>query len=184
MVVCSLCTVVVIAQTFGRDLNGHGVDQLAPPGSRVIVFFFAASDCPISNRYIPEIERLDRIYEPEGVRFWWVYPNPAETPDGVRRHQQEFQITGRVILDTDQRITRMANATITPEAAVFVPDGSRLHEVYRGRIDDRYVALGQERPTATHHDLEDAIKALFAGQPVRPPGGPTVGCSIVPRVEK
>jgi hypothetical protein len=77
----------------------------------------------------------------------------------------------------------MARATITPEAAVFLPAGANLREVYRGRIDDRYLELGRERPAATRHDLEQAILAVLANHPVPPPGGPTVGCSIVPRNE-
>ena len=57
----------------------------------------------------------------------------------------------------------MAHATTTPEAAILVPQGGELHEVYRGRIDDRYIALGRERPQAMHHDLEEAIRAGRAG---------------------
>jgi hypothetical protein len=73
----------------------------------------------------------------------------------------------------------MAHASVTPEAAVFVPEGSKLREVYRGRIDDRYIAFGQERPQATHHDLENAIRAILANQPISPAVGAPVGCSIV-----
>jgi hypothetical protein len=73
----------------------------------------------------------------------------------------------------------MAQVTTTPEAAVFVPRNGALREVYRGRIDDRYLSLGTERPQATHHDLEEAIRAVLAGKLVPQPGGPPVGCSIV-----
>ncbi|MGB9032113.1 MAG: redoxin domain-containing protein [Acidobacteriaceae bacterium] len=171
------------AQPFGVDLDGRPVDRLASPGSRAIVLFFAASDCPICNRYIPEIERLDREFAPEGVRFWWVYPNPEDTPEVVRHHQQQFDIHGDTILDTQQRLTTMAHATITPEVAVFVPTKDALREVYRGRIDDRYLSLGQERPFADKHELETALRALTSGHPIPAPGGPSVGCSIVPRSE-
>jgi hypothetical protein len=68
----------------------------------------------------------------------------------------------------------------TPEAAVFVPDGSGWREVYHGRIDDRYLSFGHERPHATQHDLELAIGAALAHRPVPPPGGDPVGCAIMP----
>ncbi|MFZ0691476.1 MAG: redoxin domain-containing protein [Acidobacteriaceae bacterium] len=171
------------AQPFGVDLAGRPVDRLAPPGARAIVLFFAASDCPICNRYIPEMQRLDREFAPAGVRFWWVYPNPEDTAEVVRRHQQQFDIRGDTVLDTEQRLTTMAHATITPEVAVFVPGKDTLREVYRGRIDDRYLSLGQERPSADKHELEIALRALTANRPVPAPGGPPVGCSIVPRSE-
>jgi AhpC/TSA family protein len=176
-------TRVCAAQPFGVDMQGRSIDRLAPPGARAIVLFFAASDCPISNRYIPEMERLDREFAPAGIRFWWVYPNPADTPAVVRQHQQKFDVQGDVLLDTQQRVTAMAHATITPEVAIFVPAKMALREVYRGRIDDRYISLGQERPSAQKHDLEDALRALTANRTIPAPGGPPVGCSIVPRGE-
>jgi AhpC/TSA family len=161
------------------DLNGRPITQMAPVGTRAVILFFAASDCPISNRYIPEIQRLAKQFEPLGIRVWFVYPNPGDNASVVRAHDLEFAITGSTALDTTQSLTQMAHATVTPEAAVFVPQGGKLHEVYRGRIDDRYLALGTERPQATHHDLEEAVRAVLAGKPVPQPGGPPVGCSIV-----
>jgi len=163
------------------DVNGHPVTDLAPPGARAVVLFFAASDCPISNRYIPEVQRIAKQFELLGVRVWFVYPNPGDDAKAVRAHDVEFAITASTALDTRQTLTRMAQVTITPEAAVFVPQGTSLHEVYRGRIDDRYLALGLERPQATHHDLEEAIRAVLADKPVPQPAGPPIGCSIVTR---
>jgi hypothetical protein len=178
---CCTSATAWAAQPFGVDLEGRPVDRLAPPGSRAVVLFFAASDCPISNRYIPEIERLDREFASNGVHFWWVYPNPSDTAEVVRHHQQQFVIHGGVVLDDEQHLVAMAHVTITPEVAVFVPERSGLREVYRGRVDDRYLSLGQERPSAQKHDLEDALRALTSNRPVPSPGGPPVGCSIVPR---
>jgi AhpC/TSA family len=164
--------------TFAVDLDGRPV-TLALPASRAVVLFFAASDCPISNRYVPEMQRLARQFDPLGVRVWFVYPNPGDTAKVVRAHDQEFSITANTALDNKQTLTQMAHATTTPEAAVFVPEGQELREVYRGRIDDRYLSLGTERPQATRHDLEDAIRAVLAHKPVPQPGGPPIGCSIV-----
>ena len=165
--------------TGATDLNGHPVIDLAPAGARAVVLFFAASDCPISNRYIPDLQRLAKQFEPLGVRVWFVYPNPGDDAKVVRAHDLEFAITANTALDTSQTLTRMAQVTVTPEAAVFVPQGTSLHEVYRGRIDDRYLALGNERPQAMHHDLEEAIRAVLGDKPVPQPAGPPIGCSIV-----
>jgi len=54
---------------FGIDLDGKPVSELAGPGIRIVVLVFAASDCPISNRYVPEIARLNREFSSRGVRF-------------------------------------------------------------------------------------------------------------------
>jgi hypothetical protein len=69
---------------------------------------------------------------------------------------------------------------MSPEAAVFLVRGDALREVYHGRIDDRYLAFGRERPAPRRHELEAALVAALEGAPVLPPGGPAVGCAIVP----
>jgi hypothetical protein len=163
-------------ERYGVDLSGRPVSDLGGPGIHFVVLVFAATDCPISNRYVPEIARLNREFSPQGVRFWWVFPNPSDNAKLVSQHKKDFAIHENSLLDVFQATTKRANATITPEAAVFT---AGMHEVYHGRIDDRYLDIGRERPQAGHHDLEAAISAALAGKPVPPPGGPPVGCSIV-----
>jgi hypothetical protein len=87
-----------------------------------------------------------------------------------------FAYTGAALAlrDPDHALVKAAGATITPEAAVFA--GGRF--VYRGRIDDRYVDLGVERPAATKRDLAEALAAVIAGRPVTPPTTQAVGCFI------
>src|SRR5436190_5313008 len=41
------------------DLSGHPVDPFAAPGAKATVFIFISTDCPISNRYAPEIRRFE-----------------------------------------------------------------------------------------------------------------------------
>jgi hypothetical protein len=162
------------------DLDGHVITQRSPPGTRAVVLFFAASDCPISNRYVPEVQRLAKEFASRDVRTWFVYSNPGDTASVVHAHNRVFSITANTALDTRQTLMQMAHATTTPEAAVIVAGAGGLREVYRGRIDDRYLAFGTERPQAMHHDLEEAIRAVLNHKPVAPPGGPAIGCSIVP----
>src|SRR6185436_14417885 len=103
-------------------------------------------------------------------------PNPAEGAPAIRQHMAAFSYAGAVeaLRDPDHALVKAAGATVTPEAAVFA--GGRF--VYRGRIDDRYVDLGVERPAATKRDLADALSAIVAGRPVVPPTTQAVGCFI------
>jgi hypothetical protein len=183
-----ICAWAVQAQAgsqadLGLDLQGNPVRRLAGPGARVVVLIFAASDCPISNRYVPEVARLNQEFSGKGARFLWIYPNPEDTAQVVAQHNRDFSIPNDLgssaVLDTRQSLVAWAHATVTPEAAVFLAEGNGLREVYHGRIDDRYISLGQERPQAEHHDLEEAIAAALAGKSVPQPGGAAVGCSIV-----
>ncbi|HEY2860645.1 MAG TPA: hypothetical protein VGJ21_19655 [Terracidiphilus sp.] len=183
-VLLSAITVGSAAHGAPRRISGAGSGghDLAPDGARVVVLYFATTDCPISNRYIPEIERLQHAYAVDGVRFWWVYPDATDDAQAIARHRKEFNITGALFPDSPREAVAMARATITPEAAVFVVEGGHLREVYHGRVDDRYIAIGQERPQPKQHDLEAAIEAALAGKPV-PAGGPAVGCAIEPPPE-
>ena len=168
------------AQTLAVDLNGKPVSELAGPGTRVVVLVFAATDCPISNRYVPEIEHLRAAWQAKGVRFWWVFPNPKDTAGAVQKHNQEFSITTPALLDTQQNLVHLAHAGVTPEAAVFAVQGGQLREVYHGRIDNRYRGFGVERPRPTSHELADAIAAALAGHIAPKPEAGPVGCAIVP----
>ena len=164
---------------YGVDLDGRPV-PLAQSTGPAIVLFFTATDCPIANRYEPEMLRLEREFALTGIAFWWVYPNPEDTAEKIRRHQSQFGGSTHIIRDTQQSLVQIAHVKLTPEAAVFVPSSGMLREIYVGRIDDRYISLGQERPHANHYELDEAIAALLAKRPILKPGGPPVGCSIVP----
>ena len=158
------------------DLDNRLVDPFQTAAdTRAIVFLFISVDCPISNRYAPEIRRLNEKFAPRGVVFRLVYPNPAESPEAIRGHLKDYRYPASAMRDPRQQLARFAAATITPEAAVYDRQGRRL---YLGRIDDRYVSLGLERPAPTRHDLEEALDATLAGTPVRQATAPAVGCFI------
>lgn len=173
------CASLHAAATYALDLNGKPVRDLAGPGVRVVVLIFAASDCPISNRYVPEIARLNQEFSGKGVRIWWVFPNPEDNGPLVAKHNHDFAIQEPTLIDTQQNLVRLAHATVTPEAAVFTAHNGVLREVYHGRIDDRYLSIGRERPKPSLHDLENAISASLAGEPIARAAVPPVGCSIV-----
>src|ERR1700730_1754127 len=158
------------------DLDNRLVDPFQTAAdTRAIVFLFISVDCPISNRYAPEIRRLNEKFGPRGVVFRLVYPNPAESPEAIRGHLRDFRYPASAMRDPRQALAKFAKATITPEAALFDTQGHRL---YLGRIDDRYVNLGLERPAPTRHDLEEALDATLAGRPVQQATAPAVGCYI------
>jgi hypothetical protein len=160
-----------------QSLSGAPVDALqAPTGTKAIVFLFTSTDCPISNRYAPEVKRVVGEFAGKGVVFRLVYPNPADQAATIHEHMTAFSYAGAMeaLRDPAHALVKFAKATITPEAAVVV--AGRV--VYRGRIDDRYVDLGLERPSPTQHDLADALAAVLAGKPVPHPTTQAVGCFI------
>ncbi len=141
----------------------------------VRVLLFIRSDCPISNRYAPELTRIAREFESRGVHFELVFPDSAETQQSMNDAVSEYHFPGTPVLDPKHALVRQAHAETAPEAAVFNTSG---HLAYHGRIDDRYVDVGKSRPEAHVHDLEDAITAVLDNRPVRQPVTKAVGCSL------
>jgi hypothetical protein len=171
-------TIVALAVASLRvpNLDGTLVDPFqAPAGTRATVFLFVSTDCPISNRYAPDIHRLEDEFAKNGVAFSLVYPNPAEEAAAIREHVSAFSLPWRALRDPGHGLVKYAGVTITPEAAIYDASG-RL--TYRGRIDDRYSAIGAERTVATRRDLRDAIAATLAGKPVAQRFTQAVGCFV------
>lgn len=160
------------------DLAGNRVDPLPRPGAGPAVLIFLRTDCPIANRYAPELRRLQDRFARNGVAFWLVYPDPGETPEAIRRHQRDFGLGFRALRDPQHDLVKATEATVTPEAAVFVAGDGGPQLVYRGRIDDRYVDFGRSRPAPRTRDLRDVLQALAAGSRVTPRTTPAVGCFI------
>ena len=143
--------------------------------ARVRILLFVRTDCPITNRYAPELQRLSGKFTGPGVEFWLVYPDRTSTPAAIMEHISQYHFPGKPLQDPRHELVKRAHATITPEAAVFDASG-RL--VYHGRIDDRWVEIGKARPQAETHDLEDAIAAVLAGKPVARAETRAVGCTL------
>ena len=162
-----------------RDLAGQTVNPFAaaPIGTRGWVFIFLRPDCPIANRYAPELQRLHEEFAPAGLAFWMVYPDPDLTTAEIAQHVRDYHLPGVALRDPHHELVRRAGATVTPEAAVFLPDGT---QVYGGRIDDRYVDFGRERPRANRRELALVLTALSAGRKPDVPRERAVGCYIAP----
>jgi hypothetical protein len=166
--------------TYGTLTNGRKVNSLAAPGTKAIVLFFVATDCPISNRTFPEMKRLHQEFASRGVRFWFVYPNKGEQPEHVAQHQAAYDADGEAVLDVAGTLVEISGARVTPEVSVLVPGrAAGWRPAYTGRIDNRYVRIGEERPHATMHFAEQALNTVLSGGRVETATGIPVGCGIM-----
>ena len=155
-------------------LDGKAVDPFAE-AAKVRVFIFVRTDCPVSNRYAPELKRLNDEFARRGAAFSLVYADPAQSSKGIRQHIEQYGFPGAVIRDPGHSLVRRARVTITPEAAVFSSEGKLL---YHGRIDNRYIELGKTMASPTRRDLEDAIAAALDGRRQPEESAPAVGCFL------
>ena len=166
---------VSVPQFALRDTAGiiHHADEWSK--SRAVVIFFTTTDCPISNSYVPEMNRIRAEYTNRGVAFYAVQTDTTISEAEVRKHAKEFGFTFPVLFDPKQMLVQLAGATATPEAVLLSNDGSVL---YLGRIDNRVVDFDKRRPAATESDLRKALDAVLAGKPVPNPRTDVIGCAI------
>lgn len=162
------------AQDGAFDLAGNPVNPFKASGGKVVVLIFVRTDCPISNRYAPTIQRLSAAHETDAA-FWLVYPSKAESAEAIRKHDKEYGYKISALRDPQEVLVKESRAEITPEAAVF---DARGRIVYHGRIDNLYVDAGRARRAATTHELDDAIEAARSGKPLASNTAQAVGCYI------
>jgi DNA-binding transcriptional LysR family regulator len=177
MLLSSVLTLVSAAASFQiRGVDGALLHPFDPAGSANVLFFISV-DCPISNSYAPEIQRLCERYAKQGVGCVLMYEDPDLSAGTARRHLQEYGYKGiPAAIDAERKVSSRAKADVTPEAVVVDQKGEIR---YRGRIDNFYADFGKPRQQVTVHDLSDALDAVLAGHAVANPETQALGCTIV-----
>src|SRR4029079_18443070 len=167
---------IVVAPLTVRDLDGRTWTPLQPASGQIHLLVFISAECPISNRYAPEIDRIAGSYRPKHIQSFLIYTDPKTSSEAVRASLKEFHpgVSAAVVIDEGLQLATAVHATVTPEVAIYTVNG----RVYRGRIDDLYLNAGQSRRTASHRDLREALDAVVSGRPVAQPETRAVGCFI------
>ncbi|MDX2032791.1 MAG: redoxin domain-containing protein [Blastocatellia bacterium] len=160
-----------------RDASGSMHSRKEMLGAKGAVLFFIASECPISNRYAPEIHRIAAAYQARGVSFFAVQSDPDLTVEAAARHAREYGYAFPVLLDPKQILASALGVLVTPAAVLLSPEGKSL---YRGRIDNRYLDFGRYRDAGITPDLRNALDAVLARKPVPTPVTKAIGCGLPP----
>jgi hypothetical protein len=143
-----------------------------PPGA--LCTFFVIKDCPIANRYAPEIKRIIRDYTPKGVQFVLELEDQDVTAQDASAHAREFGFTVPIKVDREHKDARQWKVDISPTAVLSL--GSQL--IYRGRIDNSYAGVGKPRTVTTSHDLRNALDAFLIGKKIPLQDTTAIGCRI------
>ena len=158
-----------------RDTTGAVHSTAEWSGAKAILLLFVTTDCPVANSYVPEMNRIHDAYASKGVQVYGVQADTTTPDAAAAAYARDFRYGFPLLLDPRQELVRLAGATITPQAAVLAPDGRVL---YLGRIDNRVVDFGKQRPQATEADLREALDEVLAGKPVAHPVTKSIGCAI------
>lgn len=165
--------VFLAAQKTALHLDGTPADPFLENAGKPVVLLFVRTDCPISNRYAPLLQRLSSQYAAR-VAFLLVYPGKTTSAEKIRQHESDYGYKLPALRDPQHALVLEAQVQVTPEAAVF---DAHHRLVYHGRIDNLYADVGRARPDATTHELDDAIQAALNGK-AAPRNTPAVGCYI------
>lgn len=179
--------VLLLAVSTGLALHAGGVNftlddvqgkthSLTDYGNnKAVAVIFVSTRCPVSNAYNERMEALNRKFKSSGVVFLGVNSNKAESVDEIKTHAVENKLSFAILKDPGNKVADQLKASFTPEVYVF---NARRELMYHGRIDDSRRA-GQ----VTAKDLDAALSAILAGQPVPLKKTKAFGCSIK-RVKK
>ena len=135
-----------------------------------VVFVFLSTECPVAQRYAMRLKRLYSKYLDRQVTVFGVYSNENDSIDDVKNYLIKAEYPFPIIKDSDGRLARHLNATMTPQAHLIDRSGVLR---YRGAIDDnRYVTR------VKHEYLIDALTAVISGKRVSIEETPAFGCTI------
>lgn len=143
-------------------------------GTAGTVLICMSVECPISNEYIPTINRLAKAYG-DRIGFVGINPNAGQSLDDMAAHAREYKLAIPFVKDEGAKVSRRLLFKVTPEVRLF---DARGNVVYQGRIDDRYRARGAAAGDVVRADLQLAIDELLAGKPISTSRTKAIGCPI------
>jgi len=154
---------------FGIDYKYHSLARHA--GAKAYVLLFTCNHCPVAKEYEDKLIEIAKTYQPKGVKFLAINPNPADVvaEDGFPEMQQRAKEKGfpyPYLYDETQEVARAYGAKVTPHIFVVAPDRKVLYE---GAVDNRH-----KEP----HYLTDALDAILAGKTVEADNTAEFGCSV------
>ena len=158
-----------VTDTKGR-LHRIGVST-GKVGAAVLVFLDTA--CPVATRYVPVLNELHDHAQARGLSLYGVLSNPEIGWRESAEFVGDFGVRFPVILDNAGDLALRLGPRVTSESFVVATD-DRI--VYRGRIDDRFAAVGRLRTRITSHDLRDVIEEMAGGGRPEPHETEAVGC--------
>lgn len=167
-----------IAEAFHEmpAVDGQRYSLTSFAGHRLLIVAFICTGCPTVKANEDRLISLQEKYRWAGVQIVAInannpYLSPPDTFAEMSRRAQDKRFNFPYLKDEDGSVADQFGAISTPH--VFVLDFSR-RLVYKGRIDDT-----RDPARASYSDLENALRDIFAGTPVRVSETAPFGCAIV-----
>ncbi|MGH9112000.1 MAG: thioredoxin family protein [Acidimicrobiales bacterium] len=153
----------------------HGTAEAA--GAPGLLVVFLCNHCPYVKHVADGLGRLATGWMADGLAVIGVNPNdvaayPHDAPDLMPAFAAEHGWTFPYLFDESQDVAAAYGAVCTPDFFLF---DAAAALVYRGQMDDSRPSNGVP---VTGADLDDAVRAVLAGERPSADQRPSVGCSI------
>lgn len=156
------------------DLEGKPVPLAQLIGEKGLLLGLFTPTCPISRKLGPELRRLEKDLQQQGLAIAWVNAQPDATTGNSRQFATDFELTAPLFHDPSKAALLALQATTTTE--VFLIDTTQTL-TYRGAINDQY-GLGYAKDQATRHHLREAAAALLADRQPLITATTAPGCAL------
>ncbi len=156
-----------------------GLSTMPALSQRYEVHLFLLESCKITQAYTDELKALYRDFTCDSIAFTAWFANPTSTPATIAAFRESYGLPFVCALDSGAVRARHYGVTITPEVAVVEAATEAL--LYRGRINNLFVRVGQRRGAVTEHDLRSVLQALQQGSQLRPTYTSPIGCILPTR---
>jgi peroxiredoxin len=146
------------------DLQGRIFSLSDAPNVTATGIVFISTQCPISGRYIPELNRISAELNYTGdhrIRLFAVISDPSVTRAAAVQYAKDYQVAFPILFDASGELAQQFSPHSTPEAIVLNRHGQ---VEYRGRIDDTFIDLRKQKEAPEHHDMLDALHRAGHGE--------------------
>jgi len=157
------------------DGSQHGPADVADAAGLLVVFL--CNHCPYVKHVADGLGRLATGWMDDGLAVFGINPNdvdayPEDAPERMPAFAAQHALTFPYLYDETQQVAAAYGAVCTPDFFLFDRD---LALAYRGQMDGSRPSNGVP---VTGTDLDAAVRAVLANEPVPSDQRPSVGCSI------
>ncbi|OYW74718.1 MAG: histidine kinase [Verrucomicrobia bacterium 12-59-8] len=164
----------MVADLTLKTLKGTEIKLSSAAGKNGLVIALFSASCPISGKLAPEIARLEKELQEQGVAMLLVNAPPGQKAEEVTQFLTDHKLVSPSASDADGRLAQQLAATTTTE--VFLLDAAHTL-VYRGALNDQY-GLGYTKEKPQHHYMRDAVAAMLKGEPPEVTATSAPGCAL------
>lgn len=168
------------APTFNlKNVDGKMVSPEDYPDAKGFILVFTCNTCPVAKVYEDRLIALGKKYNPKGYPVIAINPNPPGLFSGesFKKMQKKAETKGfsfPYLFDEGQKVTNLYGAMVTPHIFLLKKEDTGYKVVYTGALDND----SWNRNPGKVLYLEDAIRALEAGEEIKISATKAIGCEV------